>query len=273
MRRAAAAAGLMALAACAGPDAVRLRAEPAERLHVASCPLGPIVSVRGGPTADDARPLFVFIEGDGAAWTRSGRPPHDPTPARAIALELARASGEPFLYLGRPCQFASAATRAQTCTPESWTTARYAPAAARCLADMVARARAPGAAPPVLVGYSGGSVMAIQAAALVPTGGVITLAGNLDVSAWSQARGDGPAPSGDVIARAAADLGDLPQLVVVGGRDSPPIKYASRRYVKMSRGRRTNLLVIENADHEGPWPRHWPDIISLFHVMKGSDVH
>jgi hypothetical protein len=71
--------------------------------------------------------LSVYIEGDGAAWPTPYHPPRDPTPTEPVALAMAAADPAPaVLYLGRPCQYLEAAELA-ACSPEYWTSSRFAP--------------------------------------------------------------------------------------------------------------------------------------------------
>ncbi len=52
----------------------------------------------------DSKRLTIFIEGDGQAFTRTGKPSLDPTPVHPIAQQLAAMTLQS-IALGRPCQF------------------------------------------------------------------------------------------------------------------------------------------------------------------------
>lgn len=63
-----------------------------------------IYSLRNAKTPSDGI-LNIYIEGDGHVWDR-GLPSDNPTPLRAIALEMAlQQSAGAIAYLARPCQF------------------------------------------------------------------------------------------------------------------------------------------------------------------------
>lgn len=147
--------------------------------------------------------LTIVIEGDGQAHDRRGRPSLDPTPDRAVGLELAKAWPGPAAWLGRPCQYVKDAA----CEAAHWTTHRFSEEAVvmtdAAVSALMARA---GAKKVVLVGWSGGGVMA----ALVggrrdDLAGLVTLAAPLDVEAWTASRGLSPLEGLD-----PADLQPIP---------------------------------------------------------------
>ncbi len=165
-------------------------------------------------TAPSAPILTIVIEGDGRAHDRRGRAIPDPTPEKAIGLDLAKAWPAPAAWLGRPCQYVQDAA----CTSAAWTTHRFSNAAVAmtdaAISDLKARA---GAEQIVLVGWSGGGVMAtLVAARRSDVAGLITLAAPLDVAAWTRSRGLSPLQGLD-----PADLDPLavPQLHLTGAFD------------------------------------------------------
>jgi hypothetical protein len=135
---------------------------------------------------DPARPVFVYLEGDGRPWSRGGtRPAANPDPRHAVAYELAELQLHDALLLGRPCYYGR--SRDPGCEPELWTFGRYSEPV---VASMVAALRRtisdrPGR-PVVLVGYSGGGALALLIADRTPeVDAVITLSANLDLQAWT----------------------------------------------------------------------------------------
>lgn len=131
--------------------------------------------------------LLIFIDGDGTPWIHSGRVvASDPTPRHALALELAARSGaDSVLYLGRPCYLGQAASA--ECQSSYWTFQRYSPEVVQSLVEAANRfigehdfRRV------VLMGHSGGGALAVLMAPHVAhLGGVVTIAGNLNVRAWT----------------------------------------------------------------------------------------
>lgn len=214
----------------------------------------------------DPQVLVVVVEGDGAAWTRRGAPPRDPTPRRAIGAAIAERLGAtaPVLYLGRPCQFL---TDASDCPERYWTSARFAPdvvAAYRRAVDAAAQGR-----PVILVGFSGGGVLAAELAlARGDTAGLITLASPLDLAAWTRHHDLSPlaSPAGDrLVARLAA--APWPQLHVFGGADRivPPAASAGVR--QRLGDARTRL--VPDADHDAPWAGLAESVVTTW--IAGAD--
>ena len=133
----------------------------------------------------DRNSLFVFIDGDGSPWSRAGaEPARDPTPHRAIALELATNTPHSVLYLGRPCYFTVHSDSA--CTARIWTSDRYSKSVVESLAAVVNRFAAEYRySHTVLIGYSGGGTLAALMAQYIASVSVVTIAANLDVAAWA----------------------------------------------------------------------------------------
>ncbi|WP_300577524.1 hypothetical protein [Phenylobacterium sp.] len=165
----------------------------------------------------DAKPaeiLTVVIEGDGRGHDRRGRASPDPTPHRAVGLELAKAWPGPAAWVGRPCQY----VRDTVCKPADWTTHRFSEEAVAmtdaAVSGLMARA---GADRVRLVGWSGGGVMAaLVAARREDVAGLVTIAAPLGVAAWTRSRGLSPLQGLD-----PADLPPIsaPQIHLTGAFD------------------------------------------------------
>lgn len=138
------------------------------------------------PTA----PLIVLIDGDGRAFLDRTTVARDPTPTRSwmlgAASELSRFG--PVLYLGRPCYHLGQPDPA--CHPRHWTLARYGEAVVQSL-EQVLRTQLPANQDAVLVGYSGGGVLAVLLADRLASRvrGVVTLGAPLDVAGWARFHG------------------------------------------------------------------------------------
>ncbi|MFN3521648.1 MAG: hypothetical protein ACK4YQ_05325 [Phenylobacterium sp.] len=213
--------------------------------------------------------LTVVIEGDGAAHDRRGRPTADPTPRRAASLEIARAwPGGPRAWLGRLCQYGARADPA--CTPADWTTGRFSPtavAAADAAIDQL-KARA-GAAQVLLVGWSGGGVMAVLVAARRDdVAGLVTLAAPLDLGGWTARQGlTGLADSLDPAG--LPPMPQIPQAHVFGSFDTTvppdPAKAVAHRLAGPA-GR----VVVWPERHACCWARRVDELAALLKAA-GSD--
>jgi pimeloyl-ACP methyl ester carboxylesterase len=253
MQRGAAAIVLLAIAACSsfGPlppfDPAFLQMEESR---------GDLVTLgwlRRGPSGGRA-PLLVVIEGDGAAWGRGKTAPRDPTPRSGAGAKLASglAQGRSVLYLARPGQYLSA-EQAARCSVRHWTDRRFADGPVAALAALVDRAQLPGQ-PVVLIGFSGGGVLAAEIALGRPDVlALITLAAPLDLAAWTGLHGLSPLAS-------ASPAGNLPALLVAapfrqrhlyGARDRivPPVLAAALAR-EMPAG---TVRLLDGLAHDDDW--------------------
>lgn len=220
--------------------------------------------------------LTLYIGGDGLAWLTPSMPSANPTPLNPLALKLALRQGGPGVaYLARPCQYATAADWGD-CAVSYWTNRRFAPeviAATNQAIDTLKRRFH--ARQLVLIGYSGGgAVAALVAARRHDVARLITVAGNLDVRAWT-AYHDVPALAGSLNpADAWHALQNVPQLHLVGSDDLdvPPAiakAYASR----FPLARRPRVEIIPGFTHHCCWVRHWPALLEKTVLLKVSKTH
>jgi pimeloyl-ACP methyl ester carboxylesterase len=216
--------------------------------------------LRGG---DGAAVLTVYLEGDGQAWLARTRPSTDPTPRHPIALELAAADGgAAVLALARPCQYL-APGQALVCGLPYWSNRRFAPEVIAATNRAIDQAkRRVGAGRVLLIGYSGGGVVAALAAAeRTDVVAWATVAAPLDVAAWTRhhqvAALTGSLDPADRPARLAA----LPQRHFAGARDTvvPPALVRDFLERQGPDGAR-RLQVVAEADHLCCWVRRWPEL-------------
>jgi hypothetical protein len=215
-----------------------------------------------------ATPLYVFIEGDGLPWRGQGtRVSPDPTPRNALALALAIRTPGSRLYVGRPCYFTAINDRA--CNPRIWTSERFSAAVVASMAAVVNRYCAQSCrGGVVLIGYSGGGVLAVLMAPLVPsTVAVVTIAADLDIDAWARRHGYS-ALEGSLN---PANLPPLPSRVrewhLVGDRDAVVPPELSRRY--LDRVKTDYVWHFATFDHVCCWAQQWPELFSRIEAAVG----
>ena len=205
--------------------------------------------------------LWVFLEGDGQPWLDGGRRiASDPSPRIPMAFDLFKASAVPRAYLGRPCYFGHA--RDAGCEPTLWTSARYGKAVvASTAAALETLIRDESARRVILVGYSGGGTLAYLLAPSIPAvSAVVSIGGNLDIDAWTQAHGFASlSPSGNPAAAPALDR-SITQIVIVGGRDVNVPVSTLRSF--LDRQQPQEVWTYENHDHVCCWRRDWPSIFN-----------
>lgn len=134
---------------------------------------------------------WIFIESDGApfgSWPSTK--PSPPTILRSVALSLARkVTNDRVLYLARPCQFLRQTPPPGQCLdPIQWTRGRYSERQVTLVEDAIRRTLGPVKTRLVVVGHSGGGVIALRLAQRrrLPIHCTVTLASPIDIRAWQQ---------------------------------------------------------------------------------------
>lgn len=211
-------------------------------------------------------PLLVFLEGDGSPWTHGGRRvASDPSPRQPLAFHLFAGTQLPAWYITRPCY---SGLGSEACRPELWTSGRYSEEVVRSLATALhARLRHDGHQRVVLVGYSGGGVLAtLLAPRLAEAIGVVTVAANLDVGAWSRLHGYLPLDQSLDPAQQPG-LPDLPQVLLTGARDTNVPLASVAAYLE--RNPRTTVITHPRFDHRCCWVEQWSAILpeALRHIV------
>jgi dienelactone hydrolase len=205
--------------------------------------------------------LLVYVEGDGTPWIDQGRKiATDPTPRRALALELAtRTDVAAVLYLGRPCYFGLSA--GAECRPSDWTSGRYSPAVVASLATAANHyIREHRIHDVVLIGHSGGGVLAIlMAPSVLNLRMVVTIGANLDVQAWTALHGYLPL-DGSLDPRDQPPLpSSIAEIHLSGGRDRDVPTALISGYLKTHPQAR--LWAFPDYDHQCCWANAWPSLL------------
>lgn len=213
--------------------------------------------------------LHVYLEGDGHTQLADGRIPADPGPIGTLVLELLAQDDAPALLLGRPCHHGLAASPG--CDARMWTTRRYSPAVVHSLAAALGAFRAQHAhSGMVLIGHSGGGTLAMLLAPDVPgLRAVVTVAGNLDVGAWTALHGYSPLDGLDPARAAPLPVG-IAQRHWAGSDDHEVPPALSAHAVARQPG--ACLVVLENIGHTRGWAAVWKDVLrTIPPASKGCD--
>lgn len=207
---------------------------------------------------DSAELLWVFIDGDGRPWIGGREPAKNPTSARPIALELAAQMQRPVLYIGRPCYDRPAME--PSCTATWWTDARYSPTVVQSLAAAIRRYQDQAHFERlVLVGYSGGGVLAeLVAHEVSNVAAVVTIAANLDVSAWTEYHGYLPLTA-SLNPAATTNPASWPEIHLLGEEDEVVPPETVQRYFE--RHPRGVVWRYSNYGHVCCWREEWPRIV------------
>lgn len=211
------------------------------------------------PVAASGSTLHVYLAGDGHPW-RGRKISANPTGKTAVALELLRQDPTPALLLGRPCYYLT--TLPANCRPELWTSARYSTAVVTsmqvALQQLLAEQQPQSL---VLIGYSGGGVLALLLAReqTLPTT-VITIASNLDTSAWTDHYGHLPLTGSLNPAEVIPGNAGFDQIHLSGDLDQIVPRPTTARY--RERHPAAHYLHYEAFDHRCCWARDWAGILA-----------
>lgn len=210
---------------------------------------------------DDGKPgpLFVYIEGDGLAYLDQRTPSSDPTPVDPLALRLAAADpGPAVLYLGRPCQFAPGRGDPR-CSVRLWTTARFGAEVVASIDAALDRERLRNPVRPlVLVGYSGGGVIAaLVAMRRKDVSRLVTVAAPLDVADWTRRLGLSPLDGSQLPLDHVERLSRV-RVVAFAGQGDGVVPVASIASAVEEIGASAKLIVVPAFDHRCCWARDWP---------------
>jgi pimeloyl-ACP methyl ester carboxylesterase len=204
--------------------------------------------------------LVVYIEGDGLAFLGPRTISSDPTPTEPVALELARRDlHDNVAYVARPCQY-TIALGARNCTPDHWTTRRYAPEVIDSMSAAVdTLKRDAGAKKIILVGYSGGGAVAVLLAARrSDVVGLVTVSANLDIAFWVQRDGLSPLKGSLDPADVAARVENIPQVHFVGSDDEVVGPSVTQSYLSHMKDRsHARAIEIARFDHVCCWVDQW----------------
>jgi len=209
--------------------------------------------------------LAVYIEGDGFAYAASGRRSMDPTPTDPLALRLAlqHPGSGAVAWLARPCQYAP---RSRNCRSDYWSIARFAPEVVESAGIALDRLKGDvgGADRLILVGYSGGGALAaLLAQRRSDVAALVTVAANLDISAWIAAHRLTPLSRSIDPAANAAQLSRIPQVHFVGADDRVVGPEIARGFAaRMVADAPVTIAIVPGQDHGCCWAARWRALAS-----------
>jgi hypothetical protein len=209
------------------------------------------------PAVDPSGPLHIYIEGDGMPWA-GNLPSADPTPRDTLALRLMDADHGNVAYVGRPCYFGMDALSGR-CNQSLWTSQRYGAEVVHSMAAVIAQLLSPSHPGVVLIGHSGGGVLAVLLESEVEgVKGVITVGANLDTDAWTRYHGYDPL-EGSINPMTQSRNGAALHLQYIGGDDDVVPPATVRAYA----GAHSGVVLIEKPgfSHVCCWERAWPEIL------------
>lgn len=211
--------------------------------------------------------LNVYLEGDGMPWALRYFVVSDPTPRWPMMLHLMARDESAAVYIGRPCYNGFA--KEAGCDASLWTSARYSRTVVNSMVDIVAAELAlTGASRVNLFGHSGGGALALLMAEKLPqTDTIVTIAGNIDIDAWTRLHGYSPL-FGSLNPRARPALDDAitqVHLLGEGDRNIPP----SLALEWIGRQPNSYGVVYAGFNHSCCWSKDWARIVRQ--VSRGDN--
>jgi predicted alpha/beta hydrolase family esterase len=249
---------LLILSACATPAQRVDRkavAQGYDRLLVKGLDFTHIAYIKGVSVPSKA--VHIYIEGDGRPWIWRHIIAKDPTSTNTLMLKLMRLDSAPSVYLGRPCYYG--AKKSDNCSRDLWTSERYS---SQVVASMNAALLSliGDDQPIVLMGHSGGGALAMLMAEHLPNvQAVVTIAGNLDIEAWTELHRYIPLEGSLNPASRPPLSPHIYQLHLAGGHDD---NVAAEMIERVARQQNAEYRYIEKYNHICCWKEIWPEILS-----------
>ncbi len=210
--------------------------------------------------------LTVYIEGDGQSYISRNRVSSNPTPYKPLGLQLAIADtvNKEIVYLARPCQFIASHTDS-SCDAKYWTLYSYAPEVITSFNHALDQLKAQhGFSDINLVGFSGGgAVVILIAAQRQDIHSIRTVAGNLDIDAFTEYHRVSTMVGSLNPIDVAKDVAETPQRHFIGAEDAVVPKLIADSYWSQFDNKHcVDLMVIDSATHLTGWLERWPELVA-----------
>ncbi len=203
--------------------------------------------------------LHVYLEGDGVPWRKKTVIASDPTSASVLMLDLMALDTSDSVYIGRPCYNGTA--REPECDKRLWTSARYSSTVVDSMASALTQYMDKRNYRFIrLFGHSGGGALAMLLAnRFDQVTDVVTIAGNLNTTAWTSHHGYTPLYSSLNPSEQPALAPSVRQWHWMGGKDSviPPALIAP--FIQSQANAISSTML--NFSHNCCWQTIWPRLL------------
>lgn len=207
-------------------------------------------------------PYVFYIEGDGFAFVNRYSISDDPTPVRPMLLKLATLDSRPnVVYIAQPCQFTPMSLNPK-CNQAYWTNLRMSGEVINVLNEVINTINHD--LKFSLVGYSGGGGITVLIAAknkLVKN--IITISGNLDHISLSKYHNVNPMIGSMNPIDYAAQIRNIPQLHISGGKDTTVPPFIADKFVQASASTCVHQHIFDIAQHTQGWAGVWEYILNM----------
>ena len=199
--------------------------------------------------------VIVYIEGDGLSWIDRFTPSSDPTPVDPLTFKLAKLDQSPnVIYLARPCQYVIS----NECRKEIWTKLQYSKAI-MSLYEQILKDIALRHSEVHLIGYSGGSVIAMHLASLdnEKVKSVRTIAGNINPNEFTKLLNLSPYQTSINLDLMDDKIKDISQTHYYGKKDKVIPKEIYSNYHDQYFSNSCIKTIMINASHTKGWEEFW----------------
>lgn len=214
--------------------------------------------------------LHVYLEGDGSPWRHRVFVMPDPTPRNPLMLRLMSRDKTSAAYLGRPCY--NGTFNDTGCDSSLWTSGRYSNKVVESMTvGIEALIKRKNAREVWLMGHSGGGALAMLLAAEIPkVSRVVTLAGNLDIDAWTHHHGYTPLYSSENPSTVADLRQSVWQWHLIGLQDGVIPSQLIKPFILSQK----NATGIEfpRFTHGCCWERIWPNVLQALATDEPTSV-
>lgn len=197
--------------------------------------------------------VHIYIEGDGLAWITRSKISNNPTPINPVALKLMTRDNTPCkVYIARPCQYVDSSM----CEKKYWTSGRFHSKVIQSYKTALNKIKKKHKNTAFkLIGYSGGGAIALLTAAkrddILQ---VITIAGNLDHTTWTQLHNITPLTESLNPVDYKNKLNNINQIHLMGTYDTIIPKKVTLSYMQNFPDNHNKIkLVHVNSDHMCCW--------------------
>jgi len=211
--------------------------------------------------------VSIYIEGDGLAWLSRRTPSRNPTPTNPVGLKLAAHDNhsENIIYIARPCQY-TAMTKSKPCSSEYWTSKRFAPEVVESVNQAIDKLKQQHQFSDInLIGYSGGAAIStLLAARRDDVRSLRTVAGNIDIDAFSDLHNVSKMYLSLNPASVAYKIKDLPQIHFIGKKDKVvPYSIFKSYDNKSGVSGCMDYKIVPDVNHQEGWGAVWLELMNI----------
>ena len=204
---------------------------------------------------DNNQGVVVYIEGDGLSWIDRFTPSSDPTPTNPLAFKLAKLDkNQNVIYLARPCQY----VQNNRCQKETWTKLQYSNEIMSNYIEILKEVKNKHSKVD-LVGYSGGSVIAMYLASVKELNikSVTSIAGNIKPGEFTQMLNISPYRTSLNLEAIESNIQSISQTHFYGNKDKVIPENLHLNYQARNLNNPCLKFTKVKASHDKNWELFW----------------